>query len=658
MKSGFLSITILLFLSGICLAQNVENSYRFYDDFEVAAPACSKDLEPVKALGSCSVGNKEGDFITDNVGCSPSRSVYHTNMNNGLRFANSEGTVSETYTIQMYVKNTRWGSTRTRIIDFSNGQDDEGIYFKSTNGSPDRCIDFFPNGISGSCPFFKTDQYYLITLTRNGQTGIVDLYADNSLLASYRDTDKKYVGKAGVPIYIFRDDAEVSCESGEANFAFLSFKNYYFSRSAVSSANNDICIMANINVAADFLIDPSPSCGSKSIKVAYSGYLPSETGYSFQWDFDGATIVSGSGKGPYALRWISPGTKKVTLTITNDACGKKVVNTKPTIVSFTDVEAVVDDKQCKGNATLTINPLNGNSPFQYSIDSVNFQASNVFNVTTKDYKVFIKDDNGCIKDTLIRVSLKGTIQVKTMPDTTICSGQKIQLLTTGNVSEYSWSPAADLDDAQRKDPFASPEQTTQYVITATDRDCFKKDTVIVTVIPEIQVVLTPDSTIPANKAFQLNASSPQLADIQDVSYAWSPPYGLSSATISDPKTTLGDSQIYTVILSTVQGCSGTGKVQLTVVPPALITLPDAFTPDGDGKNEVLVPITKRITSLKYLRIYNRWGEVIYFSKELNEGWDGKIRGNKSDSGAYVWEMQAVTNEGEVISKNGTVLLIR
>jgi gliding motility-associated-like protein len=658
MKSGFLPIIILLLLSTICRAQNVENSYRFYDDFKVAAPACSSDLVPAKALGSCSAGNKEGSFISDNVDCYSGRSVYHTNMNNGLMYANTEGNVSETYTIQMYIKNTRWGSAKTRIIDFSNGKDDEGIYFKSTNGSPDRCIDFFPNGISGTCPLFKTDQYYLITLTRNGQTGVVDLYADNSLLASYRDIDKKYVGKAGIPIYIFRDDAEIPCESGEANFAFLSFNNYYSSPSAVSSAYSSICILANMNVAADFLIDPSPSCGSKSIRVAYSGILPSETGYTFQWDFDGATIVSGSGKGPYALRWDFPGNKKVTLTIINDACGKDIVNAKQTFVSFTDIEAVVDDKQCTGSATLTINPVKGIEPFQYSIDSVNFQASNVFNVTTKDYKVFIKDDKGCIKDTLIRVSLKGTIQVKAMPDTTICSGQKIQLLTTGNVSEYSWSPAADLDDAQSKDPLASPEQTTQYVITATDRGCFIKDTVTVTVIPEIQVVLTPDSTIPANRAFQLNASSPQLANVKGVSYAWSPPYGLTNAAVPDPKTILGDSQNYTVTLSTVQGCSGTGKVQLTVVPPALITLPDAFTPDGDGKNEVLVPITKRITSLNYLRIYNRWGEVIYFSKELSEGWDGKIKGNKSDSGAYVWKMEAVTNEGEVISKNGTVLLIR
>jgi hypothetical protein len=264
MKSGFLPIIILLFLSTICRAQNVENSYRFYDDFKVAAPACSKDLEPVKALGSCSAGSKEGNFISDNVGCRPSRTVYHTNMNYGLRYANTEGTVSETYTIQMYIKNTRWGSTRTRIIDFSNGQDDEGIYFKSTNGSPDQCIDFFPNGISGTCPFFKTDQYYLITLTRNGQTGMVDLYADNSLLASYRDTDKKYVGKAGVPIYIFRDDAEIPCESGEANFAFLSFNNYYSSPSAVSDANSAICILANMNVAADFLVDPSCVFGCSS----------------------------------------------------------------------------------------------------------------------------------------------------------------------------------------------------------------------------------------------------------------------------------------------------------------------------------------------------------------------------------------------------------
>ncbi|WP_159469256.1 gliding motility-associated C-terminal domain-containing protein [Dyadobacter sp. 3J3] len=653
-----LQTIIFLFLDIVCLGQNVENSYRFINNFTVAQPACASDLIQTNALGSCTLGASPGSFIIDNPDCQISRTVYHTNLNYGLMYANTEGTISETYTIQMYIKNTNWGKTLARIIDFSNGQLDEGIYFKNPGGSADRCLDFYPTGIAGECPYFKLDKYYLLTFTRNGQTDVMDVYVNDKLFVSYNDSGKRFVGKTGVPIYIFRDDDQISCESGEANFAYLSFTNYYSSQSAVTKVYENICSVANVNVSADFSIDPSLTCSNKNIKVAYTGVLPSQTGYSFQWDFDGAKVISGSGKGPYLIHWNSEGSKKVTLTIKNDICGKEIVNTKVTHVSFMDLAMIIDDKKCDGNATLTVNPIGGISPFQYSIDSVNFQASNIFNVTAKDYKVFVKDYNGCINDTLVKVKLNGTILLKTFSDTTICIGEQIQLLTTANVTNYSWSPAVGLDNASSLEPFASPTQTTSYIITATDKNCSSKDTVIVSVIPEIQVLVTPDAEITANKPFPLTSSSPQLAGVSGVNYTWSPPYALSNPTIPNPVAKLNTSQVYTVTLTTLQGCTGTGKVTLTVIPPAFITLPDIFTPDGDGKNDVLIPIASSIASLTYLRIYDRWGEVIYFSKQLTDGWDGKVKGTKSDGGVYVWKMQAVTNGGDILNKNGTVLLVR
>lgn len=573
-------------------------------------------------------------------------------------YANTEGAVSETYTIQMYIKNTRWGRGSTRIIDFSNGQQDDGIYFRNLNGSADQCIDFYPTGNSGDCPYFKLDKYYLLTFTRNGQTGIMDVYVNDKLFVSYNDSGKRYIGKTGIPIYIFRDDNQISCESGEANFAYLSFTNYYSSQSSVSTVYQNICSVANINVSADFSIDPPATCGNKNVKVAYTGVLPSATGYSFIWNFDGATIVSGSGKGPYLLRWNSDGNKKVTLTIKNEVCGKEITNSKPTNITYMDIETVIDDKKCDGTATLTVYPKKAISPFQYSLDSINYQTSNVFNVIAKEYRVFVKDYNGCVNDTLINIKLSGGIQLKSISDTTICVGQEIQLLTTANVTNFSWSPAVGLDSPSALEPFASPAQTTRYIITATDKSCSSKDTVTVTVIPEIQVIVTPDADVPANKPFPLAASSTELAGVSGVSYIWSPPYGLNNPSISNPSATLSASQTYSVTLNTLQGCSGNGKITLTVTPPASITLPDIFTPDGDGKNEVLLPIVSSIASLNYLRIYNRWGEVIYFSKQLTDGWDGKIKGIKSDSGVYVWKMEAVANSGEIVSKNGTVLLVR
>lgn len=658
MKLGFLQVITFFLLITNSRAQTVAHVYRFDNNLEVAQPTCGPDLVAVNAPGSCAVAGNAGNFTEDVLSCGLQRKVYHNNLHGGLMYANNEGTITDTYTIQMYVKNISWGKIRTRIIDFSNGQSDQGIYFKDLAGSPDRCLDFYPVGGAGRCPFFNANTYYLLTFTRNGQSGKMDVYVNNTLFVTYNDVDKRYVGKTGTPVYVYRDDGQVTCESGEANFAYLSFANYFSDQAAVSKTYQDICAVSSINVTADFLINPNPSCGNGNIKVAYTGVLPAGAGYTFEWDFDGATILSGTGRGPYALRWTTTGTKSVSLRIINETCGNAIINIKKTMVTFPDVSVSVKQDECQIGADLVINASNGTSPFQYSLDSVTFQASGTFKVALGSFRIFVKDANGCIKETSVDVPSTGAIQLKTLADTIICLGQKVQLLTTGTVTDYRWAPADGLDSPSAKDPFASPIQSTEYIVKAVKGNCSRQDTVLVTVIPAIEVSVSPDALIPYDKPYQLFASSAQLNGISGVKYSWLPAIGLDDPAVANPRATLKSSQAYTVELSTPQGCKGQGKVNLTVIPPAWIVLPDVFTPNGDGKNEILLPVAKGISSLKYLNVYNRWGEVVYFGSQLSEGWDGRIKGIEAASGTYVWKLEAVTEGGEMITGNGTVLLIR
>ncbi|SEJ53419.1 gliding motility-associated C-terminal domain-containing protein [Dyadobacter koreensis] len=658
MKSVFFKAIIVIFICSTSQAQTVEHAYRFTDDLKVAEPTCAPNLVSVKNPGSCTVSAIEGAFVEDVLTCGFRRKVYHSNLNYGLRYANADGAILESYTIQLYVRNTNWGSGRTRIIDFSNGQKDEGIYFKSTAGSSGRCLEL-DGGTVGTCPYFNDKTYYLITITRNAATGLVSLYADGALFSTYDDAGKKYVGKAGTPIYFYRDDNIVSCESGEANFAYLSVRNKPLEKSEIVREFADICATSTINPMADFLIDPNPLCNNGNARVEYTGKLPSESTYGFQWAFGASKIISGSGKGPFLIKWDSPGQKFVTLAIVNSACGAKIENTKRiTIGSVPEIAVALDTDQCKNQTTLTIKASNATSPYQYSLDSINFQSSETFNLSAGKYKVFAKDNNGCVKDTSIVIKAIESTSLRTIADTTICAGQEIQLVTTGDAASYTWTPAIGLDDPKTKDPYASPAKTTDYIVTAAMENCVLRDTVQVKVIPEIKVNTTPDATIPPNVAYQLNASSDELTGISNVSYLWSPPTGLDNPVISNPKATLSFSQIYTVSVISPQGCTGTGRVELSIPPPASINLPDVFTPNGDNSNELLKPISNHIASLNYLKIYNRWGEAVFSSDQLNEGWDGSLKGMKVAAGAYVWKMEAVTKEGEVIRKSGTVLLVR
>lgn len=659
------ALYILLFLCyflPFAQAQTGKHTYRFKNEFTVAQPECGPNVVPQKAAGSCSAGSSEGRFIGETLPCGERRAVYHNNMNSGLMYPNTDGFVSESYTIQLYLKVTDWGQARARIIDFSNGTRDEGIYFKTAPGTNSHCLDLSPNGIIGECPYFNSSTYYLLTFTRDGATGKMDIYVGNNLFTSFIDTNKNYVGKAGVPIYIFRDDSVVSCESGEANIAYLCFRREYFSRDAVNRSASEICFEANINSYADFSITSSPDCDpSKNVEVKYTGPIPTPgTGYDFKWGWDGAQVISGSGMGPYVLRWTTGGPKYVTLAVTSQACGNTLENGKQIIIGRPTLTAEVAPGSCDTgtDGTITLSAVDGVSPYQYSIDSVNFQAANTFQKPAGHYRVFVKDANGCTTGQDANVTFTSDIIVSTMPDTLLCTGQSVALATTSNGQAFSWAPQNGLDNASVMEPVASPETTTQYIITATKGFCTQTDTVRVTVSPKIEVNVTPDALIEYNVPFQLNATSPQIRNYAAATFLWTPAVGLNNANIQSPVAVLRENQSYTVDVTSELGCKGSGQVNLSIKRQESIIIPTAFSPNGDGKNEVLIPVVNDIESIRYFRIYNRWGQVVFFTNQLNTGWDGSFNGNAAVSGNYVWEIEGVSTKGKVISKKGAMMLLR
>ncbi len=643
-------------------AQTGKHTYRFRNEFTVAQPECGPDLVQVKSAGSCSAGSSGGRSVVEVLPCGERRAVYHNNMNWGLMYPNTDGLVSESYTIQLYLKVTDWGQGRARIIDFSNGTRDEGVYFKTTPGNTSHCLDLSPNGIIGECPYFDSSTYYLLTFTRDGTTGRMDIYVGNNLFVSFIDANKNYAGKPGVPIYFFRDDSVAPCESGEANIAYLSFRREYFPQAAVNKSASEICFEANINSYADFSISPSAVCDpSTNIEVKYTGSIPaSGTGYDFKWDWDGAQVISGSGMGPYLLKWpAGGGAKNITLAVTNQACGNTLENGKHIVVGGPTLTAEAVSGSCDTgtDGTITLTAADGVSPYLYSIDSVNFQASNIFHTRAGHYRVFVKDDNGCTAVENANVTFASDIIVTTMPDTTICTGQSVALATTSNGQAFSWLPQVGLDNTSILEPVASPETTTQYVITATRGFCTQTDTVLVTVSPKIVVNVTPDALVEYNVPFQLNATSPQIRNYAAATFLWTPAIGLNNANIQSPVAVLRENQSYTVDVTSELGCKGSGEVNLSITRQESIVVPTAFSPNGDGRNEVLVPVVNDIESIRYFRVYNRWGQVVFFTNQLNTGWDGTFNGSTANSGNYVWEIEGISAKGKVISKKGAVMLL-
>ena len=206
-------------------------------------------------------------------------------------------------------------------------------------------------------------------------------------------------------------------------------------------------------------------------------------------------------------------------------------------------------------------------------------------------------------------------------------------------------------------PFASPPFTTAYMLTVYDTiGCPKPgfDTVVVNVTPPINAFAGNDTAIIAGQPLQLNATG-------GATYSWSPAVAMSNPFIANPVVTLDatyDSVIYKVRVGD-GGCFAEDEMKVKVfkTEPDLF-IPNAFTPNSDGKNDILKPLPVGIKTFDYFRIYNRWGQLLYSTTSLGNGWDGTLQGKEQPAGTYVFMAKATDFMGKVILKKGTLVLIR
>ncbi len=240
-------------------------------------------------------------------------------------------------------------------------------------------------------------------------------------------------------------------------------------------------------------------------------------------------------------------------------------------------------------------------------------------------------------------------------DTTICFGDKVQLVGTATGFNFNWSPLNGLINFNTLTPTASPVRTTMYILTTQGAPGCPKpafDTIVVTVIPPIRAFAGNDTTVVTGQPLQLNASG-------STNYLWTPRLFLNNDTISNPIATLINNQTYVVRVSSVQGCFAYDTIKITVfqTEPSIF-VPTAFTPNADGVNDILVPIPVGLKSYDYFEVYNRWGNKMYFTTQIKKGWDGNYKGVPQITDTYVWQVRGTDYTGKVVYKKGTVILLR
>ena len=243
-------------------------------------------------------------------------------------------------------------------------------------------------------------------------------------------------------------------------------------------------------------------------------------------------------------------------------------------------------------------------------------------------------------------------------DTTICYKTNATLFgSASNLSgtvNYAWSPPDSLNTPNAATTIARIDTTRKFTLTVTDNygcSFSVTDSMWVFMMPPLVVFAGNDTNAILGRPHQMLASG-------GTNYVWSPTGPLNNPFIANPLATLFTDTYFHVLVTDAIGCTDDDDVFIKVYEGPTYYLPNAFTPNGDGLNDVFRPIPVGIRSTESFRVFNRYGEQMFETRKWMQGWDGTINGKPAATGTYVWMIKGIDTNGGVVEMKGTVILIR
>jgi gliding motility-associated-like protein len=413
-----------------------------------------------------------------------------------------------------------------------------------------------------------------------------------------------------------------------------------------------------------YSLPPLSKCGTESVQI---GLMPvNDPNISYTWSPSiGLSDITASN--PIAF---SDSTTQYQLIITNGFC-------TDTIYQWVYVENLQlwvsqDTTLCSYSSITLYSGSNGTSPFFHWSSNPSFtdtlnsspQESSILVSPNQSTTYYVQvGSNNCSEIRSVTVNFH-PVNVNTN-DVVLCSPDTINLFastTSTDPLNYSWQPTTNIvSGSNTSSPLVNAQQSIIYVVTVSNNfGCSASDTARIFVSSlssvSLQASAQPD-TIVIGAISDLMA----LPSLNNVTYSWHPSYGLSGTTGPNIMASPQQTVTYWVTVTDAYGCSLTDSVTVFVLDflceEPYIFIPNAFTPNGDGENDVLYVRGNNIDEL-FFTIYNRWGEKLFETTDQLVGWDGTFKGMQADPGVFVYYLEATCVGQMKFFKKGNVTLIR
>ena len=445
------------------------------------------------------------------------------------------------------------------------------------------------------------------------------------------------------------------------SFTFLQPGNYQIDLTVRSPYGCNKAVQVNIaaNQGLGAKINgPQEICQQSTVQFTGNTLLPGQP--KWQWIFHDGTTVSQ--QNPPTKQYDIAGIFPVKLLVDNNGCVDTItqlleVHPKPTVV-LSAKQAVV----CEGSQ-LSIT-AGGGSIYAWSpatgLDNTNKDIVIATPLTNTTYQVSVTDNHGCINKDSVKVRVAHPFKLQLASEVAVCLGKSIEIKTSG-AATYQWIQNTEgLSNLTIANPVAKPTSTISYKVAGADADHCFTDTA------NIKVTVKPLPVVDAGAGAEiLTGSSYQLQGTTSndvVKWDWTPAKYLNCTNCLSPMATPLEPMMYTLTATNALGCSASDTVSVKLLcSESRIYIPNAFTPNNDGLNDVFLIKGVGIRIVNRLTIYDRWGHLVFersnfLLDDKSAAWDGKYKGLPVPAGVYVYSAEMSCNE-KTFTQKGSVVVI-
>jgi len=361
---------------------------------------------------------------------------------------------------------------------------------------------------------------------------------------------------------------------------------------------------------------------------------------------------NGSG-GTTTITGLTAGTYVVSVTDASGCIAVSIVDvTQPTAIL--PVASQSTESTCgENNGSATASASGGaGSPYVYNWSNLSSGATAI-NLLPGTYTVTVVDATNCTVSTTATISSTGP-SVSVLSTINNCPGKTTDgALTAGGTGGtgallYNWSNGT-------LDPTITGLDVGVYTVTVTDgAGCTATTSASVITLPEPVISVGPGQTITKGQTVELLASSGAA------SYLWSPSLTLNDPTIYNPIAAPTQTTNYTVTITDGNSCTAEDSVLITVIncDVSAIFMPTAFSPNGDGQNDLLYVRGTTCMPQMHLMIFDRWGELVFETINPATGWDGSFKGKMMNTAVFTYSLTGTLSNGQSISRKGNLTLLR